>query len=77
MKKRTRGPGKIKSPAVTEREELPLPDVASVTPPDSAKEVSSFSGETKKAKGPRTNQNSTACQQNLDESFARAQGSEL
>ena len=75
--KRTRGPAKTKSPAVKEREELPPPDVASVTPPDSAKEVSSSSGETKKAKGPRTNQKSTAGQQNLDEYFARAQGSEL
>ena len=75
--KRTRGPAETKSPAVKEREELPLPDVASVTPPDSAKEVSSSSGETKKAKGPRTNQKSTAGQQNLDVFFARAQGSEL
>ena len=75
--KRTRGPAKTKSPAAKEREEQPVPDVPSATPPGSAKEVSSSSGETKKAKGPRTSQKSTAGQQNLDESFARAQGSEL
>ena len=49
--KRTRGPAKTKSQAVKEREEQPLPDVASATPPGSAKEVSSSSGETKKGKG--------------------------
>ena len=75
--KRTRGPGKSKSPAVKEREEKPSPRCASKTPSGSAKEVSSSSGETKKTKGPRTNQKATAGQQNLDESFARVQGSEL
>ena len=75
--KRTRGPGKSKSQAVKEREEQLSPRCASKTPSGSAKEVSSSSGETKKAKGPRTSQKATAGQQNLDESFARAQGSEL
>ena len=75
--KRGRGPGKAKSPAAKERDEQPLPDVAEVTPPGSAKELSSSSGDTKKAKGPRTNQKHTAGQQNLDEYFPRTQGSEL
>ena len=75
--KRTRGPAKTKSPALKEREEQPLPDVASVTPPGSAKEVTSSSGEAKKAKGPKTSQKSTAGQQNLDVFFARAQGIEF
>ena len=75
--KRGRNPGTAKSPAAKEREEQPLPDVAEVTPPGSAKELSSFSGDTKKAKWQRTNQKTTAGQQNLDESFARTQGSEL
>ena len=75
--KRTRDPAKNKSPAPKERDEQPPPDVAEVTPPGSAKELSSSSGEIKKAKEHRTNQTSTAGQQNLDESFARAQGSEL
>ena len=75
--KRTRGPAKTKSPAPKEKDEQPPPDVAEVTAPGSAKELSSSSGETKKAKEHRTNQKSTAGQQNLDESFARAQGSEL
>ena len=66
-----------KSPALKEKDDQPLPGVAEVTPPGSAKELSSYSGETKKAKEHRTNQKSTAGQQNLDESFARAKGSEL
>ena len=75
--KRVRNAPKTKSPAAKERDEQPLPDVAAVTPPGSAKELSSFSGDIKKAKEHRTNQKSTAGQQNLDEYFARAQGSEL
>ena len=75
--KRTRVPAKAKSPALKEKDDQPPPDVAEVTPPGSAKELSSSSGETKKAKEHRTNQKSTEGQQNLDESFARAQGSEL
>ena len=75
--KRTRGPGKSNSPAVKEREEKAFPRCASKTPSGSAREVSSSSGEAKKAKGPRTSQKATAGKQNLDESFARAQGSEL
>ena len=75
--KRTRGSGKSKSPAMKEREEQCSPRCASKTPSGSAKEVSSSSGETKKAKGPRTGQKVTAGQQNLDESFARVQGSEF
>ena len=58
--KRTRGPGKSKSPALKEREEQPSPRCASKTPSGSAKEVSSSSGETKKAKGARTGQKATA-----------------
>ena len=53
--KRGRGSGKAKSPAAKEREEQPLPDVAEVTPAGSAKELSSSSGDTKKAKEHRTN----------------------
>ena len=75
--KRTRGPGKSKSPALKEREEKCVTRCASVTPTGSAKEVSSSSGETKKAKGPGISQKTPAGQQNFDESFARAQGSEL
>ena len=75
--KRVRNALKTKSPAAKERDEQPPPDVAEATPPGSAKELSSSSGETKKAKEHKTNQTTTAGQQNLDESFARAQGSEL
>ena len=75
--KRVRNAPKTKSPAAKERDEQPPPDVAEATPPGSAKELSSSSGETKKAKEHKTNQTTTAGQQNLDESFARAQGSEL
>ena len=48
--KRTRGPGKSKSQAMKDREEQPSPRCASKTPSGSANEVSSSSGETKKAK---------------------------
>ena len=75
--KRLRNAAKTKSPAAKERDEQPLPDVAEVTPPGSGKELSSSSGDTKKAKEHRTNKKTTAGQQNLDESFARTQGSEL
>ena len=75
--KRIRGPGKSKSPAPEEREEQAFPGCAPKTPFGLAKAVSSLSGETKKAKGARTGQRATAGEQNLDESFARAQASEL
>ena len=75
--KRVRGPGKAKSPAAKAKEDSPLPDMAGVTPPGPAEELSSFSGDTKKAKGPSTNQKNTAGQQNLSDAFAKAIGSEL
>ena len=75
--KRVRGPGKAKSPAAKAKEDSPLPDIAGVTPPGPAEELSSSSGDTKKAKGPRTNQKNTAGQQNLSDAFAKILGSEL
>jgi hypothetical protein len=75
--KRVRGLGKAKSPAAKAKEDSPLPDMAGVTPPGPAEELSSSSGDTKKAKGPRTNQKNTAGQQNLSDAFAKTIGSEL
>jgi hypothetical protein len=75
--KRGRGPAKAKSPAAKAKEDsLAMLDMAGVTPPGPAEELSSSSGDTKKAKGPRTNQKNTAGQQNLNDAFAKA-GSEL
>ena len=48
--RRTRGPAKTKSPAVKERDELLLLDLASATPPGSAREVSSSSEPSKRQK---------------------------
>lgn len=75
--KRVRGLGKAKSPAAKAKEDSLLPDMAGVTPPGFAEELSSSSGDTKKATGPRTNQKNTAGQQNLNDAFAKAIGSEL
>ena len=75
--KRGRGPAKAKSPAAKAKEDsLAMLDMAGVTPPGPAEELSSSSGDTKKVKGPRTNQKNTAGQQNLNDAFAKA-GSEL
>ena len=54
-----------------------MTEMAGVTPPGPAEELSRFSGDTKKAKGPRTNQKNTAGQQNLSDAFAKTLGSEL
>ena len=75
--KRVRGLGKAKSPAAKAKEDSPLTDMAGVTPPGPAEELSSSSGDTQKAKGPRTNQKNTARQQNLSDAFANTLGSEL
>ena len=75
--KRVRGPGKAKSPAAKAKEDSRLTDMAGVTPPGLAEELSSSSGDAKKAKGPRTNQKNTAGQQNLSDAFAKTIGSEL
>ena len=75
--KRVRGLGKAKSPATKVKEDSLLIGMAGVTPPGLAEELSSFSGDTKKAKGPRTNQNTTVGQQNLSDAFAKTLEGEL